>query len=98
MPDPLPPSIICPSCRTNYRWDPAAGGRKVKCKCGAVIRIPLDVSGTVTIERMPGDSYSASSLDPARKPPTPAVPIAPIPDEIGGDSGEFILDVVDPES
>src|SRR5437773_1197742 len=33
MPDQLPPSIVCPSCQTRYRWDPAAGA--VLClNCG----------------------------------------------------------------
>lgn len=89
------PAIICPNCLTNYRWDPNAAGMKVKCKCGAVIRIPHDSSGQVTIERMPGDSYSATSLDPAQK-PLPASPeTEAMPDELIDESGEFDLDELD---
>lgn len=89
------PAIICPNCLTNYRWDPNAAGMKVKCKCGAVIRIPHDSSGQVTIERMPGDSYSATSLDPAQKPLAASPETEAMPDELIDESGEYDLDELD---
>lgn len=90
-----PPAIICPSCLTNYRWDPRAAGMKVKCKCGAVIRIPHDSSGRVVVERLPGDSYSATSLDPAPKPLAPSPDTEAMPEEAIDESGEFDLDELD---
>lgn len=46
--------IPCESCGRTYRWNDKYAGRKVQCKCGAVMRFP---------DRMPGDEPAQQEED-----------------------------------
>jgi hypothetical protein len=34
--------ITCESCGKQYAWKPELAGKRAKCKCGAVVKIPLE--------------------------------------------------------
>lgn len=36
--------FTCTQCGKQYRWKPELAGKKVKCKCGGVMHVPVDAS------------------------------------------------------
>ena len=36
------PAIQCPSCQKEYRWKPELAGKRVQCKCGELIDVPIE--------------------------------------------------------
>ena len=39
----MPAVIHCPSCQKEYPWKPDLAGKRVKCKCGQTIEVPVGV-------------------------------------------------------
>lgn len=55
------PSIHCDACGRNYAWKAELAGKKVKCKCGGVIVVPME----------------PAKPTPQAGPPVPAAPHEP---------------------
>lgn len=36
------PAIQCPTCQKEYRWKPELAGKRVQCKCGELIDVPIE--------------------------------------------------------
>lgn len=45
MSDPHDARFACEGCGKRYRWKPELAGRKVRCKCGQIMRVPQQSPG-----------------------------------------------------
>ena len=50
--------VGCPGCGKTYRWKAELAGRKVRCKCGQVMRMPADAPGAALDD---SDGYDLAS-------------------------------------
>lgn len=71
----------CPTCQAGYRWKPETAGKRIQCKCGAVLRVPAQAGGLAEIVQTPaavgagtgaGGGYALN--DPGPQPIGPASP------------------------
>lgn len=58
-------AVHCPACNTAYPWKPAIAGRKVKCRCGAVMRMPMVGGVPATLEHAPESKLNAQPQEEA---------------------------------
>lgn len=52
-----------------YRWVSTAAGKKIRCKCDAVFRMPRSANEPATLERPAPPDHPASHIDAAHTPP-----------------------------
>lgn len=78
----------CDECGKSYRWKEPLAGKKVKCKCGHVMRVPESVEAE---EEDEGMFELADESGPAKPPPPPPKPAAPPPLPDSGESGEVAV-------
>lgn len=67
------PNIVCEGCGKKYRWKPELAGKKVKCKCGQMIEIPVppkagndpndDSFGAIELADVGSSSHSTQTPD-----------------------------------
>jgi uncharacterized protein YxjI len=60
----------CPTCRASYKWKAEAIGKKVQCKCGAMLRVPAKAGAFAEPADRPTAAVQAAK--PVAKPPKPA--------------------------
>src|SRR3954469_1409276 len=73
MSDVASAKIVCEGCQKSYAWKPELSGKKVKCKCGHVIHVPLPAAP----KEEPEDLYDlAPSEEPVKPKRAPAIPSA----------------------
>lgn len=77
------PMIVCEGCGKEYRWKEELAGKKVRCKCGHVMRIPEQPPSDPSDDSVGAIELADPSHDaPAPPPPKPKSPtpkIAPEP-------------------
>lgn len=74
----------CESCGAAYRWKAELAGKKIKCKCGSVMRVPESLAGDepATFEMSESHGDAPFKGDP---PPQAAAPMhTPVPEPTGG--------------
>src|SRR4051812_43065890 len=57
------PTVICLSCTRSYKLKPELAGKKVKCKCGAVIDVPDAAPVAALSDSSGGDTYGLAAVD-----------------------------------
>ncbi|MBI1369651.1 MAG: zinc-ribbon domain-containing protein [Planctomycetes bacterium] len=86
------PKIVCEGCGKQYAWKESLAGKKVKCKCGHVMRIPdkppVEDDGLGPLELEFADT--PSHLAPPPPPPPKAKPAEPKPPAIDTDDISFM--------
>lgn len=63
--------FACDSCNRSYRWTDKLAGKRVKCKCGAVLQVPAEEPAGP--DELPPDF---ASLEPSDAPTAAATPPA----------------------
>lgn len=76
----------CDECGKRYRWKEQLAGKKVKCKCGHVMRVPETVEDEDEGEFELADETTPTKAPPP-PPPKPAAP-PPLPDSSDSDSDD----------
>lgn len=69
--------VACPSCSKGYSWKAELAGRKVKCTCGTVFRMPEDDPA----EAKAPPEHDIFELDDADAPMPSAAPAVEVPPE-----------------
>ena len=68
-------AIVCPACGKRYAYKPEMAGRRLKCKCGGVISVPLPPTPEPMEDQFDAgvdESYEAEQQSsPAYAPPAP---------------------------
>jgi hypothetical protein len=65
--------VVCPACGVKYKWDPEFAGRKIKCKCGEILRLPKAAGAPATVEPAQSTASSASkAVFPSAERPCPS--------------------------
>ncbi|CAN5559832.1 hypothetical protein BH09PLA1_BH09PLA1_00670 [soil metagenome] len=59
--------ITCPFCNRQYNWKPDLAGRRVKCKCGNAIAVPVAEAEAQAAD----DTYDVGGIDLSDLPPPP---------------------------
>jgi hypothetical protein len=72
MSDVATAKIVCDGCKKSYAWKPELAGKKVKCKCGQVIHVPMPAAP----KEEPDDLYDLAPSEEAPK-PKKRLPITP---------------------
>jgi hypothetical protein len=68
--------IICSGCQRHYKWSQKLAGKKVRCKCGEVIAVPLQVSAAevpLAMLEAVEDTYDVAGASQAPRRPAPAL-------------------------
>src|SRR5204863_4986349 len=55
------PTVVCLSCTRSYKLKPELAGKKVKCKCGAVIDVPEAAPVAALSDSGGGDTYGLAA-------------------------------------
>jgi hypothetical protein len=67
MAEPSDARVSCPACGLRYKWVADLAGRKLKCKCGVVMRLPKTATGKPTLERKDNDAAPAAATQSPSK-------------------------------
>jgi uncharacterized protein YxjI len=88
----------CPACRAGYRWKAETAGKRIQCKCGAVLRVPAQAGGLAEVVQAPaavgasavGQAGGYEVSDPGPQPIGPAAPpTAPVAARVPAAGGAF---------
>ena len=77
---PPPAPCACPSCARPCPWTPERAGRRLRCACGQIFRLPAEPDGRVVAETPPTAAAEAKAEPPAPPKPEPAPTPEPEPD------------------
>ena len=78
-PDPAAP-CACPTCDKPCAWTPERAGRRLRCACGQIFRLPARADGRVVAETPPTAAAEAGAEPPAPPKPEPAPAPEPEPE------------------
>ena len=86
MPEtPDPAACACPACHAPCAWTAERAGRRLRCKCGQIFRLPADAGGPVAAEAAPPPKAPtpAPAPEPTPEPaPEPDVYEVDLPDDM----------------
>src|SRR4051812_30463520 len=69
----MPEKFQCTACQKEYRWKEELAGKRVKCKCGNALTVPL---AEAAIEPDDIGVYDVAESEPPPLPAVSAVPMA----------------------
>jgi hypothetical protein len=76
-------AINCPQCQHRLKLKPELLGKKVKCRCGAIMRLPRSLDQNAPQSVAKSDPYTATALKPAPAPQPNPIPPANTPSAQG---------------